>query len=303
MTPLSPGMPVIHQRDGEVLARPTASTTLFFRHEDLEPGQLHAALNACLDIVGPMATWFRNDLMEANEPASPGALDEQMDLALREMRNGCNFYLFVDSGSTLDAVGPWALRYGHRAEYADEALGWLQLHMPPECLVEHADEFRAHVERLVATLPFWHGTAGFGVNYDYGETDSERNTAIRGALERYAGLDGHDLITESRALLARLKGTQWLTWLHRDLLARHPEVSHALKALADQQDARISTRGHGVLVQAGPAPLLGDRHRGETVDSYRQLNAALAPLLVDNLFPLPGFPDEAATRDWLHRVR
>lgn len=303
MKPLSPGCPVVFERESEVLATLTGAVTLFFRHPDLDLERLRETLHNCLQLVGPMATWFRNDFMERNEAATPSTLAEQVGLAMEEMGNGYNFYLIVDSGRTLDEVGPWALKFGYRGEYGGDALGWLQLHIPPERAVERSAEFRVLMERLVGTMQFWHGTAGLDVNYDYGETDPERNTAIRGALERYAGLDGHDLITESRGLLAALKGAQWQTWLHRDLLARSREAQDALGRLAQGGAASVAKSTHGVLVQAGPAPLLGDRHRAESVDPYRVVNDALAPLLVDNLFPLPGFPDETATRDWLHRMR
>nr|WP_297350493.1 type VI immunity family protein [uncultured Caldimonas sp.] len=281
----------------------TGAVTLFFRHTNVDFDALREVLVNSVQLVAPGASWFRNDLMERNEASSPEALAEQVDLAIQEMRAGYNFYLFVDSGSTLDSVGPWALRFGYRGEYGADSLGWLQLHVPAELAVERTSEFGALVKRLTGMFPFWHGSAGLSINYDYGEMDPERNLAIRAALERYAGLDGHDLITESRGLLTALKSAQWQTWIHRDLLARSPLAREGAEHLAGRGALGLSMTDGGMLLQAGPVPLLGDRHRNEPVDPYRNANMALAPLLVDNLFPMPGFPDETATHDWLHRLR
>jgi hypothetical protein len=152
--------------------------------------------------------------------------------------------------------------------------------------------------RWFGEVNFLHGRGGLHVNYDHGDIDVQRNMAMRGHCERYRGVDLDDLITERRALHEHIKNAQWLTLMGNDMLARDDAQADVLRGLPET----LATP-HGLLLRACEQPIPGDSHRCEDLTAMREMNDLLAPWLIENLFPLPGFPDEEATRAWLHALR
>ena len=286
---------VIYRRREEVLATLTLSCTLFFdaaaRGEDLAEVLVDA-----VNLVRPHATWYRDGAMSRNQRIDDEAFSRSLHDVDEALRAQSDCYLTVDSGHPLDAVGGWSVKFGNSPSSEGENLGFIQVH------VDHtripAVEFQRRMQVWVERTGFLHGYAGFGVNYDYGDIDPPRNLAMRGFCERYLGVTLTDLITERSGLTAGVKNACWLTFIGKRLLERHKADAEHLRSLA----AATST-SHGVLIAACPMPLLGDRHRDEAVTEYIAVNQQIRPWLIDNLFPLPGFPDEEATRAYLHQLR
>lgn len=121
---------------------------------------------------------------------------------------------------------------------------------------------------------------------------------MRAFCERFAGVDLTDVITESEALRDSVKSAHWLNFLGDDLLGLDDTASERLRAHETARSTQF-----GVLLQACPIPVVGDRYSQEDMSSYRTVGRLLSPWLVDTLWPMPGFPDDSAVREWLHRLR
>lgn len=285
---------IVFSAGDEVLALRTLGATLFFETGPRAEGVLPALL-AILERVLPRARWVRAGSARRNQAVTDATAQKLRTLAEEAAKQRADLSIVIDSGEVGDGVGPWALRYSCSPSYDGQILGYLQFHMP---VTEPARHLRDWVAEAVARSGFLHGYAGLALNFDHGDINRARSKALHAHAMRYAGVSLSDLIAEKENLQTELKGAQWLTYVGDALLAREPDAAQALAAHPGA--ARV---GPGLLVQAAAEPLEGDVNREADLGAYRRVNALLAPWLVDNLFPLPGFPDEEATREWLHRLR
>jgi hypothetical protein len=292
---MSVSRPVVYQRRDEVLATLTLSCTLFF-DANAQVDNLTKVLADAVNLVTPHVTWYRDGTMSRNQHIEGPAFEHSLHEVIQALRAHVDCYLVVDSGQPLDAVGAWSVKFGSSPSSEGENLGFIQVHVDYARM--SAVEFRRRVQAWSEDVAFVHGYAGFGVNYDYGDVDQPRNLAMRGFCERYLGVTLTDLVTERNALLRGVKNACWLTLIGQNLLERHGALSQHLRTV----DGVVSTP-HGLLIVACPEPLLGDRHRDEDLREYIAVNRHIQPFLVDNVYPLPGFPDEEATRAYLHRLR
>ncbi|MGC4067463.1 MAG: DUF3396 domain-containing protein [Polyangiaceae bacterium] len=284
---------VVFQRKEEILALRTLSATLFF--DTADAAQVEAVVLESLQSMLPHARWVRIDDMPRNRALNDELSGSIAPTIQKATARGKDCFIMLDSGDTLDGVGPWSLKYSCSPSYGDEIVAYVQVHFPCE---GGREPLRVWFEKATSSAGFLHGYAGYGVNFDHGESDRERDRAMRAHCERYRGVMVSDLITEKENLQRVIKGAQWLSFIGRSLLAEHDLAARNLLGESGVRDT-----GHGVLIQATPEPLLGDTSLGEDMTAYARVNGMLEPWLVDNLFPLPGFPDEDATRDWLHYLR
>jgi hypothetical protein len=85
-----------------------------------------------------------------------------------------------------------------------------------------------------------------------------------------------DLSTTLYAIRQGLKSAGWLTLVGRrllDTLGGEEALARALPA-----EVTVHTLPFGVLIQAGPRPLLGDVNRREDLPLYRAVGRVLAPV-------------------------
>jgi hypothetical protein len=77
----------------------------------------------------------------------------------------------------------------------------------------------------------------------------------------------------------------------------------ALAAGPWQHGVKATPFPHGLLLQAGPAPVLGDLNRGEFPWAYAEVARRLAPAFVQEPRPFwGGFRDHGDTLPWLRRL-
>jgi len=288
---------IVFERNQETLATLTLSATLFFDTLTVSD-TLGDMLSQALNIVAPHATWYRADDMSRNQAMEEDLSARHVQLVKSALSSNTDCFLMLDSGNTLDGVGLWSLKYSNAPTYEGDVLGYVQVHVPyDETNSQHESLFR-DVLAWVSGVNFLHGYVGLSMNFDHGDVDKVRNVAMRAYCERYLGVNLSDLITERRALHDSIKGAQWLTFVGNALLGQHEEEALRLRSAQG-----ATSTPQGILIRACDKPLLGDRHQQQDVTPYINVSAQLAPWLVDNLFPMPGFPDEEATRAWLHRLR
>lgn len=285
---------VVFARGAEVLAARTLALTFFFNTASVQRIALAAVVEEAVALVVPQARWARFGTMTRNEAIDASLAGEALAYVRRSLKAREDAELAIDAGGTLDGVGSWAVRYADSPSYEGDLLGYLQLSLP----VDQSDALLRLALRWFGEVNFLHGRGGLHVNYDHGDIDVQRNMAMRGHCERYRGVDLDDLITERRALHEHIKNAQWLTLMGNDMLARDDAQADVLRGLPET----LATP-HGLLLRACEQPIPGDSHRREDLTAMREMNDLLAPWLIDNLFPLPGFPDEEATRAWLHALR
>ncbi len=115
---------------------------------------------------------------------------------------------------------------------------------------------------------------------------------------RYWGVDAEDLDVTVRHMREAYKCPSWLTIIGQGLESKHPD------AVAAAQSAAYGAQRlpGGVILQAGEAPELGDRHRQERLPNYEAIAQALLPLQVRDHGSFGGTRwTTDTTNGWLRR--
>jgi hypothetical protein len=246
-------------------------------------------------VLGPHLTWYDTEALRGPRPLKPKDLDAfevwfGPGAVPRE-----EYELVLGSGAGVGEIGPWGLRFEVERYALPGTLGYFKIALPADQVLADPGTFRDLTHRLFDALPWVHGHAGLGILFDPGDIDPRRDAAVRAHCMRYLGLDCSDVLTETEALGAAVKGADWLSFLGPEL-AQRLDLSTLPSGVTAER--RIDGR---IVIQAGPAPRLGDSNRREDMSSYRAVNRVLRPIRVPRLFPLPGFADEDDTARWLER--
>jgi hypothetical protein len=153
---------------------------------------------------------------------------------------------------------------------------------------EKTDEMLALVTQLAELIPFRSGLAGYSFECSrYAKRKSE--THAWSTSMRHPGVDIVRIPVDAKALgkvtsevdstapigSQGVKGVGWLTLLDTSLCRELGGVA-ALRRKLPASIEVLECR-HGVILQAGPKPELGDINRGETLPLYREIYKLLVP--------------------------
>ena len=204
--------------------------------------------------------------------------------------------------------------YEERGFKTATAVGEITFTLPIEADAARPDALLAWMlaRNLVNATPFASGHAGLGLNHDGLVADTALSARIEGqlayAVTRHPGLDWQknpilDQIMRydagSRDLLPRIKRVNWLTLVSDRTLTLTGGPDQAARALAAGSGVRVNRLAHGLLLQAGAEPALGDSNAGDMPAAYCYTGHLLRHVRLPVLKGEGrGFPDELAQR-WL----
>jgi len=121
-----------------------------------------------------------------------------------------------------------------------------------------------------------HGQAGFCVILEVGSISGEPYAYP--ILQRYPGLNLIQSISfanETINIFNRIKSVNWLTILGDEILDELGGIDNAKKTL--EPDCTIFDYPGGIVIQAGPAPQLGDTVQGFIPEPYRKVSHFTKP--------------------------
>jgi hypothetical protein len=169
--------------------------------------------------------------------------------------------------------------------------------VPVRMLLPDPAPFRDLVLEAASSLPFRSGHAGFGLAYNDLDPEDERDEQLAAWNARYRGIDAGSPDCSASFASSRIRGVSWLTLVDAGLLA---EVGgrKALDALG--RDIVVHELPHGVAIQAGAAPRLGDVNEEEDMSPYVKVNRLLAPIRAEEMHPPTAMSNDDA-RAWLRR--
>ena len=140
---------------------------------------------------------------------------------------------------------------------------------------EKPDEMLDVVRQLSDLFPFSSGLAGYAFECSRYAKEESQTHAWRMSMV-HPGIDIVRVPVDAKAAgTDAVKGIGWLTLLGKALVAQIGTVETLRRKLGPDIDV-IETR-HGVIIQAGPNPMIGDVNRGETLPLYRRVYGVLAP--------------------------
>ncbi|GAB2909759.1 hypothetical protein GCM10027093_54840 [Paraburkholderia jirisanensis] len=174
---------------------------------------------------------------------------------------------------------------------------------------------------IVAKCRFISGTCALGLNFPLNfptpDLDSETHRRVAALLQRHPGLDvaglslgigtslwrrDPEFIERHQAAKARpyLKRANWLTFLSEDQV----DWIGGMAAIEDRlkgSDVQIRKFKHGICLQAGAAPQLGDTSRADYVPAYLPVARLVRPVRIDTIAGglLPFDFREHGAQQWL----
>lgn len=180
--------------------------------------------------------------------------------------------------------------------YPDQVdMSYLELAIPAELAARRPDDL---VRRLLKwcqlTRPL-HGTGGFAPVFAIGDSNN-RPDETWPLLSRYPGLDFVGGFVMAARGVNQISGVNWLTILGTtmiDEIGGLPALNARLDDAVDHFQATptqapvIHPFDGGVMICAGEAPDLGDRHQGGIPNSYRVVARALRPWLFTGYLDKP----------------
>lgn len=159
-----------------------------------------------------------------------------------------------------------------------------------------------HLATEAATRwPILSAVGGFAASWN----PHEKPTAfweIHDWCKRYLGLDVQDADAMAWSALDGLPGTNWITLIGNVLADRARVDLDSLAARTWRHGVKAVRLPHGLLLQAGAAPTLGDVNRGEFPLAYAEVARQLAPAFVNEPPEYwGGFYEHQDTAKWLRR--
>jgi len=161
--------------------------------------------------------------------------------------------------------------------YKSKHANLISMAFPPEWGLKRTEEMFQFVSELCSLFPFQSGHAGFSFECSrYAEKESQ--TYAWQKSMRHRGIDICRMPVDAKAVgQDAMKGVGWLTILGKLFVERFGGVKDLRNALA--KDIEVIELPGGIILRAGPSPMLGDTNRGEHLPLYKNVYAMISPLV------------------------
>ncbi|CAM2064021.1 DUF3396 domain-containing protein [Sulfidibacter corallicola] len=194
----------------------------------------------------------------------------------------------------------WNMLYGKQGARITPPLSWVKITLPVDHSLAEGDAFAAWIRDLevVRALPFLTGFAGFALNaYHWagsGPLQSEVWHKVSAFCLRHPGFDipvsGTErllrfdpaFMDQHQFFTPLVKRANWLNLLGPLQLAALGGRDSVQSALTDAPKVTCHPLDTGMILQAGPAPAIGDVSRRDFLPAYRAVARVLRPIRVDS---------------------
>lgn len=178
----------------------------------------------------------------------------------------------------------------------------IRLTLPVEYMLDDPERFAKLASAMAQRLKFATGSAGFSVNLVPEQWQWMEGEHLYMLSRRFSGLDLGVPGKWSKYAIRGLKTVNWLTFLG-DGMAQGVGGRSGIKSNLPGSST-LTELDHGVMIQAGVTPLLGDVNLQEDMSAYRDVARVLKPVsLPGEIVPAECWiiGGEANTHRWLNR--
>jgi len=294
------GMAFEAQDTGHIVARVGVSITFFMKDWRGSEANIVAAYQRVRPLIEEQARWYRTGSMRGISKIRKGTLDGPLVLTQTPPPKGAHFALTLMSGETDEDVGPVTFFLSLLDSAVENEASVFHIALPLDW-AKKPDALRVLFLDLARLLPFRSGLSGYATQVHEGRADPTADEACRVWLRRYLGIDSMHVIVVTEYVLNAIKGVNWLTAFDKtfaDKLGGLPKVKKSLRA-----PITVHELEHGLVIQAGPRPLLGDTYENEEMSLYKAVDGAIRPIRLHDDVVLPGFQDEDETAEWMTRFK
>ena len=175
----------------------------------------------------------------------------------------------MDGGDTPES------RSDHSFYFSEGGDGCLRMMVPVEFMLDNPQGFVDLAVQMCRRLKFETGQGGFSlhIHHDYG---SSYDKHLRNLSHRFLGLDIGKPSSWFDAFIKGVKTVSWLTLVGDRLLNKIGGRDGLREKFTS--DIKIHDLDHGVIIQAGPKPTLGDVKAGDDISYYRRVSRVLEPI-------------------------
>jgi hypothetical protein len=290
------------ERDGFVYLRPCLDLVLYWTGSIWDRREAVVSFyERSLDLIRKDVKFFRSETMKAAAPLKKDSLGLVPFWLKKTAKKRDIYMMFLESGSVRDEPSDHAF-----ALNATPECGYARLILPPSFIAKSVSPFVDLAVTLAQGFPFAFGQGGWAMNFNPLEMDYKRDAlrSMNALAKRYPGIDmSHPFTTKYAPARGNgIKCINWLTMLNTEFVERLGGMARLRKAFDDK--VVIHDLKSGVLIQAGPAPAIGDVNRRQALPAYRQVGRVLAPIRAEeqaSIFGPAGVGDEDVTGKWLRR--
>jgi hypothetical protein len=181
----------------------------------------------------------------------------------------------ADSANDLQIEGYGCRRWESNPPHND--LSFLSVVFPLTFFLQKPAGFPSLVLRWSERLQPIHGYGGIGISYSPDPFVAEQyGTSILALATRFPGLEIDYPAHHTLWLKSGIKGGNWLTVLSTEMVSKLGTIDR-LSAALDERFVLTEYDG-GLMIQAGPAPELGDSNRQLRTPNYTNLAKILKPI-------------------------
>jgi len=275
------------------------AVTMYFKHppEASMPGVLEC-YDEYLKLAGPQLKWFFSETSTKYRAADAKVLRIPFRRVPEALAHGREWSWWAWSGEHSEHAAPYQFDTLFGPEPYDESLAVdVRMAFPAEMFAGDFNRFLEIVKGMAQRVPVFHGYAGFffGMPLDLMARQGVYQYLF-GPGMRFNGIEIDD--ASSVDYRNGIKGVNWLTLLSTEFI----EKLGGKESLRAQLSEAIVLHPMpwGVMIQAGPAPGIGDVNAGDRLPLYREVNRVLRPVRVVDV-PSIGHLGREKTDRWLRR--
>jgi len=288
-----------YRKDGFVFMKPCLDVTLYWFGSlfDRVDGVLDF-YEKCIEVLDGSFTYYRTETMSAARAIKKDTLD-LLPFWLRGTNSRRDIYmLFLESAAAPDEASDRAF-----AINATPMRGYIQLILPVSTIAESVTAYLELARTLGQMVSCDFGQAGYAVHWNYlGRNQRGVLSAMNSLAPRYPGLDMSYPLSTKYIAPKGIKCANWLTLLGPSYCQQLGGMS-ILKKKVDSAVV-VHDAKDGVMIQAGPAPEIGDVNRQRNLPVYHEVGRLIAPVRFKDhppLFGPRGVADKEVTEKWLSR--
>ncbi|MGH7496385.1 MAG: type VI immunity family protein [bacterium] len=272
--------------------------TLYFdgRFRENADGILHF-YQQCLKLIEKDIKFFDVDGKNKFKKIKSDTLDLLPYWTTAEAEARDIYGLKLESGQTKEDVSDRAFHM-YRGRLNP---GYVRLIVPLEYASDSAQSFVLVAKNAADRLRFISGHGGYSTNMTSDYESQQESGHVYALSRRYQGVDFDIPRSFARFMKDGIKGINWLTFLGESLVAKLGGKEELKAKLS--KELSFHELQHGIMVQAGPEPQLGDVNRKERLAKYHEVGKVLRSLRIPDevLRNYNGIGGTENTKEWLNR--
>lgn len=179
--------------------------------------------------------------------------------------------------------------------------GYIRLILPVEYMEKSVEPFISLAKNLARRMRFASGHAGYSANVDPDLGTEDEGGPVYALSRRYKGVDFGEPQAIARAINQGIKSINWLTFINTGYVNKLGGKDKLKANLGE--NILVHELSHGIMIQAGPRPEVGDANQREKLPYYHRVGKVLKEIRFPNEaigdYELVGSPEYTA--EWLAR--